>query len=306
MKPSLNDIRVDVILSNVSVAYKNEEYIAEKIFPIVKVKTATGKYYIYDKAKFRKAESLRGMGSRTNEVDYGISISTAYVIKEHALKEIVPDELLDQAVAPLTPEMDAAENVTEKLLIEKEFDLAAWMQTVGNFTNSNTLVGLEQWSTLASTPISAIAAGKTLIHAAIFREPNTLILGKEVYDKVILVTEVIDRIKYTQLGVATTELLAKVFGIDRVLIGGAGYESANEGATSSMAYIWGKYAWLAYITPRPGIKQISFGYHFQDKVRVVDKWYDKDRKGTFVRVTDRYVREVISETAAYLFKNAVA
>ena len=306
MNPTLKDIRFDPILSNVSVAYKNEDYIAEKVFPVIRVKSATGKYFSYDKSNLRKENSLRGMGSHTNEVDYGVSQSTAFVIKEHALKEIVPDELIEQAPAPLNPEIDATENVTEKLLVEKEYDLATYMNSTTNLSNNRTLSAAEYWSrNSTATPISAIQAAKVTVHAAIFKQPNTVIVSKEVYDQLVNVSEIIERIKYVMLGVATTDLLAKVFGVSQVLVASAGYESATEGATSSLAYIWAKNCWVAYITPRPGIKQISFGYHFVDKPKAVDKWYNKDRKGTFVRVTDRYVREVVSTDACYLLKTVV-
>jgi hypothetical protein len=307
MTPTLQDIRVDTILSNVSVAYKNEEYIAEKVLPVIQVATATGKYYIYDKSSFKKERSERGMGSVTNEVGYNLSQSAAYVIKEHALMEIVPDELIDQSPAPLNPEMDATENVTEKLMVEKEYDLATWMKDTNNITNYRTFGSEEKWSVVATaTPLTAVMAAKVTLQALIFKTPNTLLLGQQVYDQLVLCTTVIDRIKYAQLGVVTTELLARLFGVDQVLIGKAGYETATEGQTSSLSYIWGKYAWLLYVTPRPGIKQVSFGYHFQDKPRVVDKWYDKPRKGTFVRVTDRYVREIVDANCAYMFSSVVA
>lgn len=307
MNPTLKDIRFDPILSNVSVAYKNDEYIAEKILPVVKVNSATGKYFVYDSASLRKENSLRGMGASTNEVDYGVSQSTAFVIKEHSLKEIVPDELVDQAPAPLNPEMDATENVTEKLLVEKEYDLATYMKSTSNITNYKTLTTAEQWNnTTTATPIAQIAAGKATIHSKIFKDPNILVLGKEAYEQLINCSQVVDRIKYSQLGVVTTELLARLFGVDKVYVAGAGYESATEGQTSSMAYVWGKYAWLLYVTPRPGIKQRTFGYHFVDKPKAVDKWYDKDRKGTFVRVTDRYTREIVDSNCAYLFTAVVA
>lgn len=307
MNPTLKDIRFDPILSNVSVAYKNEDYVAERVLPIVRVAGATGKYFVYDTSNFRKEVSLRGMGASAREVDYGISQSAAFVIKEHALKEIVPDELVTQAPAPLNPEMDATENVTEKLLVEKEYDLAVYMQSTSNLTNNVTLSGTDQWSDYAnSDPADDIRTGKAALHAKIFKEPNTLVLGKQVYDKLVDHPDIIDRIKYSALGVATTDLLARIFDVASVIIAGAGYESATEGQTSSMAYIWGKYAWLLFVNPRPSIRAISFGYHFQDAVRVVDKWYDKDRKGTFVRVTDRYTREIVSVNCAYLIKNAVA
>lgn len=309
MKPTLQDIRYDPILSNVSVAYKNEEYIAEQILPVVKVKGPSGKYFSYDTAKFRKVISLRGMGADTKEVDYGLSQSTAFVVKEYALKELVPDELVDQAPAPLNPMMDASENVTERLLVEKEYDLAAYMQATGNFTNSVTLstTATDQWNDYAnSDPIDDIKVAKAAIHAAIFKEPNVLVLGKPVFDKLVDHPDIVDRVKYSALGVVSAELLARVFGVAKVIIAGAGYESATEGQTSSMAYIWGKYAWLIYVAPRMSTRVMTFGYFLQDKLRAVDKWYDKGRIGTWVRVRDRYTREIVNEKCGYLIKNAIA
>lgn len=307
MNPTLQDLRYDPILSNVSVAYKNDDYIAEQVFPVVKVAHPSGKYFQYDTSKFRVAQSLRGMGSKTNEVDRGISQSTAFVIKEHALKELVPDEEVKQSPQPLTPEMDATENVTERILVQKEKELADYMANESNLTNYTTLSGTSQWSDYEnSDPIDDVRDAKAEVHAKIFKEPNTLILGKETYNKLVDHPDIIDRIKYSALGVATPELMARLFDVQRVLIGGAGYEGATEGQSSSMSYIWGKHAWVAYIAPRPAIKQISLGYHFQDEVRAVDKWYVKDEKGTFVRVTDRYTREVVSVDCVYFIKNAVA
>lgn len=306
MKPTLYDIRVDPILSNVSVAYKNALYVAEQICPVIKTKQATGKYYKYGKDKFREVESLRGMGANTIEVGHELSQSDAYTIKEHALKELVPDEMVKESPKPLTPSIDATENITERLLVEKEKALAAYMKSTTNLSNNVTLSGVNQWNDYAnSVPLTNIQTGKTAMHAKIFRNPNVLVLGQEVFDQLTEHPDIIDRIKYSQLGVAAETLLAKLFKIDRVIVAGAGYNSAFEGQSDAMAYIWGKYAWLLYVTPRPGIKQVSFAYHFQQDLRVTDKWYDKDRKGTYVRVTDKYVRETISVDCAYLIKNAV-
>ena len=307
MKPALQDIRYDPILSNVSVAYQNDKYIAEMILPVVKTKTVTGKYFEYDKSKFRKVKSLRGMGASAEEVEYGVSQSTAYVCLDHALKQIVPDELKDQAPTPLSPEMDATENVSERLLIEKEYDLAVYMQNTGNLTNNTTLSGTTQWSDyINSDPIGDVRTGIQTIHSKIFKPANTLVLGIEVYNKLIDHPDIVERIKYSQLGVTTEQLLAKIFNVDNVIVAGAGYETAVEGQSSDLGYIWGKYAWLLYVTPRPAVRSISFGYHFQYKTRSVDKWYDNDREGTFVRVHDFFTREIVSVDCAYLIKNAVA
>jgi len=306
MNPTLQDIRYDPILSKVSVAYQNAGYVAEKILPVIPSKKTTGKYYIYDKSKFRKVKSLRGMGSASNEVGYGLSLSDAYVCKDHALKELVPVELNDQAEAPLNPQMDAVENVTERLLIEKEIDLATYMQNTGNLTNNTTLAGVNQWSDHAnSDPIGDIETGIESIRSNIFKGANTLVLGQEVWNKLKHHPDLIDRIKYGGFAKMSTSALADLLDLDNVIIASAGYESAVEGQTSSIGYIWGKYAWLLYVTPRPGIRSVSFGYHFQYK-KAADKWFDKDREGTFVRVHDHFTREIVTVDAAYMIKNAVA
>lgn len=307
MNPTLQDIRVDTILSNLSIAYKNEDYIAEQILPVVGSKKTTGKYFVYGKEKFRKVPSLRGAGASAKEVGYGLSQSTAYVCKDHALKQFVAKELVDQAMNPLQPNIDATENVTERLLVEKEYDLAVYMQNTANLTNNTTLSGTDQWSDyINSDPINDVKTGKTTIHGKIFQKPNVLLLGQEVYDKLLDHPDIIDRIKHSALGVTTTDILARLFDVKKVIIGGAGYETATEGQTSSMGYIWGKHAWLLYVAPRPGIKSLSFGYHFQYGTRKVDKWYDNDREGTFIRAHDHYTREIVSVDCAYLIKNAVA
>ena len=202
--------------------------------------------------------------------------------------------------------MDASENVTERLLVEREYDLATYMQNTSNLTNNTTLSGTDQWSDYAnSDPFDDIETGIESVRSKIFRGANTLVLGQQVWNKLKHHPDLIDRIKYGGFGKMSLKALADLLDLEEVIVGAAGRETAQEGQTSSLDYIWGKNAWLIYKTKRPGIKQVSFGYHFQFKKRA-DKWYDKGREGTFVRVKDFYTREVLTVDAAYLIKNAAA
>lgn len=305
MKPTLRSVRVDPLLSSISVAYKNADYVAEQILPIIKSKKVTGKYYVYDKANLRPVDSLRGMGTPAKEVGFGADQSTPYVCLDHALKEIVPDELKDQAETPMNPEVDAAENVTEKLLVEKELALATYMQNVANLTNNTTLSGVSQWSDFEnSDPINDIETGIESVRSKILRPANTLVLGQQTWNKLKHHPDLIERIKYSGFGKMSTKALADLLDLDNVIIGSAGYVSTNEGQTETLSYLWGKHAWLIYVTRRPGIKQVSFGYHMNYK-KTADKWYDKDREGVWVRVHDFFTREIITVDAAYFVKDAV-
>lgn len=301
-----SDVRVDPVLSNVSKAYSNEMYVADMLFPSFKVGTESGKYYQYDKSKFRRNSTKRAAGSKANEVEYGLS-TASYATEDHALKEKTPWEIIRQADSALNPEMDATENVTEQLLIDKEVALATSMADTAILTQNTTLAGTDQWSDYTnSDPIGDVKAGVVVVQKAIGRKPNTLIIGKEVFDQLADHPSVMEKVKYSQLGVLTVELLARIFNVGKVVVAEAIYNTATEGASDSMTYIWGKHAVLAYITPSARLRSITLGFTFKYEDRKVKKWDDEDAEARFVRVNENYVQKFVAVEAAYLIKNSVA
>jgi hypothetical protein len=92
--------------------------------------------------------------------------------------------------------------------------------------------------------------------------PNVLVIGAEVYAAHKNHADILDRIRYTQKGIVTTDLLAQLFDVDQVLVAWAVKNSAAKGAAENNAFIFGKGALLAYRAPRPGLKTASAGYTF--------------------------------------------
>lgn len=78
----------------------------------------------------------------------------------------------------------------------------------------------------------------------------------------------LERIKFTQTAIVTTELFAAVLGVRRVLIGGAIQNNAIEGATDDLQFIFGKNLLVVYSAPSPGILTPSGGYTFEWTDRV--------------------------------------
>ncbi len=303
---TVTDVRVDPVLSNVSKAYSNEMYVAEKILPSFQVAVQTGKYYIYDTAKFRRNTTKRAAGSKANEVEYGLS-TASFTAEDHALKEKTPWEIIKQADTALSPESDAAENVTEQILIDMEVALATSMADTATITQNTTLSGTSQWSDYTnSDPINDVTTARQTVQKAIGRKPNTMILSQEVFDELSEHPTVTEKIKYSQLGTASEELLARLFKVDRVLVAAAIYETATEGATSSLGYIWGKHCWLAYISPSARLRSVTLGFTFKYEDRKVKKWDDIDAESRYVRVNENYVQKFVAAEACYLIKNAIA
>lgn len=302
------DVVIDPALSNVSVKYTNDNFIADLVLPVVRVTKQTGKYYIYDKSNLRVDKTNRAAGSPANEVDMGLSLSGVFTCDDHALKGFVVDEVQDQAEAALNPLVDETENITEKLMIDREVAAAALLTSTANLTQNVTLAGTDQWSDYSnSDPVGDVRTARTTIHAATFKKPNTMILGKQVFDMLIEHPQIIDRIKYSQLGIVTTQLLARLFQVETVLVGESGQNTAAEGQTDVLAYIWGKDVILAYISPVVRTKMLTLGVTFTYGTRQVKRWRDEDREGTWVRVgKDNYVQKLIAAACGYLIKAAVA
>ncbi len=302
------DVVVDPALSNVSIKYTNDTFIADLLLPMLKTSKQTGKYYVYDKANLRVDKTNRAAGSAANEIDFGVSPTGTFACDDHALKGFVVDEVQDQADAALNPLIDETETVTEKLMLDRETNAAALLFSTANITQNTTLSGTNQWSDYSnSDPIGDVRTARTTIHAATFKKPNTLVLGKQVFDMLIEHPQIIERIKYSQLGVVTAELLARLFQVEQVIVGEAGSNTAVEGQTDSLSYIWGKYALVCYIAPQIRLKMLTLGLTFTYSQRIVKRWRDEDREGTYVRIgNDNYVQKLVAAACGYLIAGAIA
>ena len=76
--PDISMVHVDQALTEVSVAYRNSQYVADSIFPVVPVTKQSNKYFIYSKDNFRTLDDARRPGARANEIEWALSTDTYY------------------------------------------------------------------------------------------------------------------------------------------------------------------------------------------------------------------------------------
>ncbi|MCK5643549.1 MAG: hypothetical protein KAJ19_22300, partial [Gammaproteobacteria bacterium] len=120
-----------------------------------------------------------------------------------------------------------------------------------------------QWDNVASTPIEDIHGEQGAVQKRTGKKPNTLAIGWEVWNHLRDHPDVLDRIKFTQTGIPTADLLAALFDVDRVVVASAMQDTAVEGSTTvTNAYLVGKNALLCYVPASPGLKTPSAGYQF--------------------------------------------
>lgn len=305
----IQNIYRDKLLSNVSVKYTNTNFIADKVAPVIEVENKTGYYFVYNKENLRKPLSTKRTGyASTNIVDHDLTQVPYGPLTERRLKQgITTDEFMMYS-DPLDPRTDAAENVTEKMLLEREIDLVADMSNTSIVTNYSTLSGTGQWSDYVnSDPLVAIQTYVSNMKKIGLLMPNTGVLGQQVWDQLKNHPKVVDRLKYTSSDSVALDTFARLVGLSQIFLGDSVVNTGLEGLSDSNSFIWGKHFWLMQVASQPGIKKVSAFYHLQLKgARFVDRWVENDPPIEWVRVNDYYDRKLMAPEAVYGIFNAVA
>lgn len=319
--PSVQKVHIDKALSNISIGYQNEQYIADKIFKEVPVKKQSDRYYIYGMERFRQYDDLRAPGTEANEISWALS-DDSYFCEGHALRHAIADEERQNADDIFDLEADGTELVTEGILLIKEVDAANKVLDTNSYHKDLQITlgatdAPAKWSDYEnSDPILDIKRAKEAIHRKSGLRPNTLIISEPVLNVLELHPRLLDVIKYVQRGIVTKDLIAVAFGVDQILVGSAlksnvtNQGQVEPGQIEPLNYIWGNSAVLAYIPPRPAKKTPALGYSYMwnkdgDGPIQVRKWYEVGRRATLIEAERWYSQKIVSNVAGFLFADVV-
>lgn len=269
--PEMNQAHIDRALTNMSVAYMQDEsaYIADKVFPIVPVKRQSDVFYIYNTGDFLRDEAqVRGRTAESAGGDYDLE-TDVYHCKKHAFhKDVAPEDRINYD-EPLDADKDAQIYVTQKMLIRREMEWASKFFKAGVWTREITGVAATPaagqaifWNLDTSNPIGDVTNEGIRMAGLTGMKPNTLVLSPYVFNALKNHFDVLDRIKYTETGIVTTALLASLFEVQNVYVAWAVVNSGKKGATDDIGFIMGKNALLCYSNPTPSLRSASAGYIF--------------------------------------------
>jgi hypothetical protein len=234
-QPNVKEEIIAGPLANVSVAYRNRNYIADRVFPILDGADPKAKITKYQKgAWFRDEAGIRAAGTRARRGGYPlttVSVST----DEYAFAKEVTDEdrrfAKSKGAPVLQPEIDAIEFAADKVDLKKEIRVAALI-TAGTWADG--AAGGQDaeggWAAGGgNTFLADIATGKKkIMECGVI--PNVLIIDNATYLSLKEEDTILEKIKYTQRGVFGTDLLAALLELDEVLVGTAIKSDAEETA----------------------------------------------------------------------------
>lgn len=318
------NVHIDVALTQISIAWPQNNLAGAALFPSVPVNKQSDKYYIHGREHFLPEDDLRAPGTEANEIaPLQVSLDT-YFAAEHSLSVAVTDEERANADSPLSPDRDGTNVVTSKVMLGRERAMQVIATTAANYATGHTAapVGTAKWSDYAgSDPIGDLRTAKTTVHSKIFLEPNVAVVPYQVMSKLEDHPDFLERIKYSERAIFSPELLASVLGFGRVVVPGVGINSADEGQSPSMGYLWGKDVIVAYVPSSAGLRIPAYGYEFNWRggsgsyTQTVDRWREEKRKSDMIRVCRYYDLKLTAlgegadagkSIAGYLITGAVA
>lgn len=271
--PTKGQAHIDRALTNISVAYIQDEsnFIADKVFPQIPVKKQSDTYFVYNKGDFFRDEArVRAGATESVGGEFGIEAADPYYARVHAFHKDISDQERANYDEPLDADTDATEFVSGKMLIRREvlwaekfFRKGVWSREVAGVSSAPVAgESILKFSDPASDPIAAISQEIVQMAGSTGFRPNTVVMTPAVFYALKNHPDVLDRVKYTQKGIVTADLIASLFEVDRVLVAWSVVNTANQGAEDEIGFVMGNHMLLAYVNPRPALRKPSAGYTF--------------------------------------------
>ena len=334
IEPSVDSVHVNVPLTNVSVAYMQQDaaFVAPRVFPLVAVANKSNAYFVYDRGDFNRVEmEVRAPSTESAGGGFRLSRET-YNAEVRAVHKDIDEQSRGNQDSVLDLEMSAVRYVTRQGMLEREinwtskyFKTGVWtFEADGASTRSAsfdptdaTVNDLAQWDDANSTPIEDVRLLKRHILEETGYMPNTLTLGRPVFDTLVDHPDIVGRLDRGQTTgpvMATKDSLAALFELDTILVMDGIRNTAAEGQTASHSFIGGKHALLSYRPATPGLMEPSAGYSFVWTGYLgsvaggieITRFYDRKIRSTRIEAEMAYDHKVISADLGAFFNDIVA
>lgn len=307
--------REDRLLSGISRRHNVEGLVADQVLTPVSVKKSTGKIGKYGNEHLRIVHSLVGGLTEYPIITVDTKSSDRYVLEKHGLKTVLSEEEIMNEVQPFDARKDATMDVTERLMLGREYALSSKLTDTAVLTNNTTLSGTDQWSDYDnSDPASDWKTARTSIYSKTGKDvekPGGFgLITWDVKEALCYHPLLLELYKYTSSmgnGLSLEQLRAAM-KVNRLIVAWSQYDSSQEGQTSSIVPTWGKNCIFGY-APRAGTKRMTaLGFnvsttrsHRTFRTRVEDP---PNAEKILVDIT--YDDLITDVGAGYLIKDAVA
>ncbi len=335
VEPTPGDVHVDMALTQISIAFMQamENFVADRVFPVIGSDKKSNVYFNAPRGEFNRNQMRKkAPGTRSAAITWAQNTDN-FNAEVRAIHAEIPDEVRANEDAAVRLNTQATFLCTLQAMIDREVD---WVQNFftpanpgvtwtfaaqgnasasasfdpTNSSNNNKVF----WDAANSTPIEDIRQGKRFVGEETGFRPNTLTLGRPVYDVLLDHPDIVgrlDRGQTTGPAIVMRQNLAELFEVDQVLVMDAIQNTAAKGASAAHSFIGGKHALLSYAPPSPGILIPSAGYTFAwtgylgaspNGVRIRNK-RDQLADTDWIEADSAYDHKKVSADLGYMFNS---
>jgi len=205
--PTKETFHIDGPLSDIAIAYKQEDFIADRIFPQVPVDKQSDKYFVWAKGPWlRNSVERRAPGDEYPEGRMTLS-DDEYYCKLYHLGYGIPDEDVQNQDQAVELEITGAEWLAQQFMLNRELALAGDIFATSKWeTDVVGGTGFTQWDDYDnSDPVKDVNTGKQTIQKSTGQRANTLVIGQEVLDILAEHPNLLEKFKYTSPGILDAE-----------------------------------------------------------------------------------------------------
>lgn len=316
MPTSGADLHIDQALTQVSVAYFQDtaNFVADQVFSSIPVSKRSDLYNKYSKSDFRRTDAQkRAPGTKSAKINWKPSQDN-YYCDVYAISDDINDQDRANADSNWDLESDSTRAVTSHLLIQKDmiwadtyFKTGVWDVEKTGVASAPSAGQFIQWDLASSDPLTDQTSWATDFKLSTGFDMNFMVIGADVWKALANHPALLDRIKYTQKGVVTKDLVAAFFNVEKLLVAYSSFTDVAEINDAALQDAAATYDWIVdakgilfgYAPKRPGLKVPAAGYTFNWKGYGAGNKYGL----TIRQFRDETIRaDTIEGEAAYVMK----
>lgn len=302
----LEELRINAYLSEVARGYSNNAFIAENLFPTIESELEKIDIFEFNKEAFQMYDTERAIRANSNVISPKGFTKHTTTLTEHDLAYPVDYREEEEAAKKVKLQVHATNVVTQGLKLKHEKQCADLVQNSDSYSSDNKIIlsGTSQFSNDTSDPVGVIDDAKDAISDKIGQDPNTMVIGQDVWKKLKRHTQLRTMISDNQNKIVTLNLLKEFFEIENIVIG----KSIFEGVDGKFTRVWGNNIVLAYVPNLSSRTEYdpAFAYTVRKKDALqIDEYKKEGNKVKYIRATDIYTPFLVGAEAGYLISNAV-
>lgn len=264
MGATSHDLHIDKLLTEVAINYRPEGFIADMIAPVVRVGKQSDLYSVFDRGdRLRQQDTKRAPGTRAKRIVENVGSDT-YFCNNYALSSPVTIEDKSNADPLLVDELlnGRTRYIMDHLMLDWEIRVANQVNSTSNVGSSSAVASAWNVPEGDGNPLSDLNTALDNVQYANGIRPNQVQFSVQAWQSFRRHKNVRNLVFGVNNGggYPSTEQVATLLDVDKVLIGGAFKNTADEGQSETIETIWDDNVLVSYTAPAPSRETPSFMY----------------------------------------------